>query len=121
MYINNIIYRPTELEHISCYDMVSNFKLKRMSKKKLNSKSYLVEGKATFNLVQEHPSHKCMVMSKRKNIYIPCINSLNLLPNVAELRIDSDIMDMNTLSKREEYAKIVLLLFYPYRIQDDLM
>ena len=23
--------------------------------------------------------------------------------------------------KREEYAKIVLLLFYPYRIQDDLM
>ena len=62
-----------------------------------------------------------MVMSKRKNIYIPCINSLNLLPNVADLRIDSDVMDINILSKREEYAKVVLLLFYPYRIQDDLM
>ena len=51
MYINNIIYRPIELEHISCYDMVSSYELKRMSKKKLNSKSYLVEGKSTFNLV----------------------------------------------------------------------
>ena len=30
MYINNIIYRPTELEQVSCYDMVSNYELKRM-------------------------------------------------------------------------------------------
>ena len=121
MYINNMIYRPTELEHISCYDMVSNYELKRMSKKKLNSNSHTMEGKTTFNLVEEHPSYKCMIMSKRKNNCIPCINSLNLLPNVADLRIDSIITEMDTSRKREEYAKIVLLLFYPYRIQDDLM
>ena len=35
MYINNMIYRPTELEHFSCYDMVSNYELKKLSKKKL--------------------------------------------------------------------------------------
>ena len=62
-----------------------------------------------------------MVMAKRKNIFIPCINSLNLLPNVADLKIDNIITDGDTSRKREEYAKIVLLLFYPYRIQDDLM
>ncbi len=96
--------------------MVSNYELKRMSKKKINSKSYLVEGSTTFNLVEEHPSHKCMVMSKRKNIYIPCINSLNLLPNVADLGTDSIISEADTSRKSEEYAKIVLLLFYSYRI-----
>ena len=109
MYINNIIYRPTELEHISFYDMVSNYELKKMSKKKIISKNHPVEGSTTFNLVEEHPSHKCMVMAKRKNIFIPCINSLNLLPNVADLKIDSIITDGDTSRKREEYAKIALL------------
>ena len=121
MYIHNSIYRPTELEHMNCYDMVLNYELKRMSKKEIDSKSHIVEGITTFNLVEEHPSHKYMVMSKRKNIFISCINSLNLLPNVADLRIDSIITDVDTSRKREEYANISLLLFYPYRIQDDLM
>ena len=94
MYINNITYRPTELEHISCYDMVSNYELKRMSKKKLNSKNHTVEGNTLFNLVVEHASHKCMVLAKRKNIFIPCINSLNFLPNVADLIIDSIITEL---------------------------
>ena len=61
-----------------------------------------------------------MVMSKR-NIFIPCINSLNLFPNVEDIRIDSIETDMDTSRNREEYAKIVLLLFYPYRIKDDLL
>ena len=80
-----------------------------------------MEGKTSFNLVKEHPSHTCMVMSKRKNIFILCINSLNLLRNVADLRINSIITEVDILTKRKEYAKIVLLLFYPYRIQDDLI
>ena len=96
MYINNMIYSPTELEYISCYDMVSNYELKRMSKKKINSRNHTVEGNTSFNLVEEHPSHKCMVMAKRKNIFIPCINSLNLLPNVADLKIDSIITEADT-------------------------
>ena len=34
MFINNLIYRPVELEHVSCYDMISRYELKRMTKKK---------------------------------------------------------------------------------------
>ena len=60
-------------------------------------------------------------MSERKNIVIPCINSLNLLPNVGDLSMNSIITEMDTTKNREEYAKIILLLFYPYRIKDDLM
>ena len=89
------------MEDISCYNMVSNYELKRMSKKKLNSKSHIVEGGKTLNLVEEHPSHKYMVMSKRKNIFIPCINNLNLLPNVEDLRIDSITTEVDTSMKRE--------------------
>ena len=121
MYINNMIYRPIELENLSCYDMVTHYELKKFSKRKIDSKSHIVEIKITFNLVEEHPSHKYMVISKRKNIFIPCINSLNFLPNEEYIRIDSIITNMDTSRNREEHTKIVLLLFYPYRIKDDLM
>ena len=121
MYINNMIYRPTELEHISCYDMVTHYELRKMTKKKIESSNHIVEGKTSYNLLEEHPSHKCMIMVKRKNIFIPCINSINLLPNIADLSINNITTEVDILRKREQYAKIILLLFYPYRIQDDLI
>ena len=74
-----------------------------------------------FNLIEEHPSHKCMVMSERKYFFIPCISSINLLPNVADLHQLEETNDPNIIDLREEYAKIILLLFYPYRTQDDLI
>ena len=80
-----------------------------------------MENIITFNLLEEHPSHKYMVMSKRKHIYVPCISSINLLPNIADLHIGTPTTDATILKQREEYAKIVLLLFYPYRTPDDLM
>ena len=36
MFINNIIYRPLELERIGCYDMITHYELKKITKKKLN-------------------------------------------------------------------------------------
>ena len=120
MFINNMIYRPIELEDLGCYDMISRYELKRKKKEKINSESNLIESKKTFNLVQEHPSHKCMVMSERKHIVIPCIDSLNLLPNIADLYQKEATNDPNIIELREEYAKIILLLFYPYCTQDDL-
>ena len=71
MYINNMMYRPSELEHFSLYDMVSTHEMKRMSKQRIEKNNTIIESNKTFNLMEEHPSHKCMVMSKRKNIYIP--------------------------------------------------
>ena len=116
MYINNMIYRPTELEHISCYDMVTHYELRKMTKKKIESSNHIVEGKTSFNLLEEHPSHKCMIMVKRNNIFIPCINSINLLPNIADLSINNITTEVYILRKREEYTKIILLHLYQYRI-----
>ena len=121
-FINNIIYRPVELEHYGCYDMMMHYELKKLNKKKIDSGSKNVESKTTFNLVKEHPSHKYMEMSRRKHIIIPSINSINLLPNVALLDLQSGRTNNLFLTKntRENYAKIILLLFYPYRMQEDL-
>ena len=60
-------------------------------------------------------------MAKRENISIPCINSITMLPNIADHSIYNIKTDVHTLSQREIYATNILLLFYPYRIQDDLM
>ena len=121
MFINNIIYRPVELEHLGCYDMISKYELKRMTKEKIESNKPLVESKKSFNLVEEHPSHKSMVMSERTHYVIPCISSINLLPNIAKLCQHEETYDEDIIDLREQYAKIVLLLFYPFRTQDDLL
>ena len=73
------------------------------------------------NIISEHPSHKYMVMSKRKNILIPCINSVNLIPNIKHLHILEEISESSIKEQRERYAMIVLLLFYPFRSKDDLL
>ena len=60
-------------------------------------------------------------MLKRKHIVILSINSISLLHNVALLDMQSEeTTDFLTQNTREDYAKIILLLFYPYRTQDDL-
>ena len=68
--------------------------------------------------MEEQLSHKYMVMAKRKHFIIPCINSINLLPNVKDLHMHDDIAD--TIDLRERYASIVLLLFFPYHDAEDL-
>ena len=82
MFINNMIYRPVELEYLGYYELITRYQLKKMSEGKIKSNNILVEGKKTFNLVEEHPYHKCMVTSERKHHNIPCISSINLVPDI---------------------------------------
>ena len=70
--------------------------------------------------MEEHPSRKYMVMSKQEHICIPCISSINLLLNVAELEMEKESCNEHTMKLRESYTLIILLLFCPYRIQSDL-
>ena len=116
MYTNNMMYRPTELEHIACYEMATHYELRKITQKKIESLNHIAKGKTSFDLLEIHSSHKCMIMVKRTNILIPCINFINLLPNIVDFSIDNITTEVHILKKREEYAKIILLLFYPYRI-----
>ena len=80
----------------------------------------MIESKKTFNLLEEHPSHRCMVMSERSHCVIPCINSLNLLPNIADLHQLEETDNPQIMDLRENYSAIILLLFCSYCSQDDL-
>ena len=81
--------------------MMMHYELKKMSQKKIEKGNENVESKTTFNLVKEHPSHKYMVMSKRKHIVIPSINSINLLHNVALL----DLQGKNNVFLTKKYKR----------------
>lgn len=76
MFINNIIYRPLELQHICCYDMIANYELKKLTRKNIESENIDINSEKTFNLANEHPSHKYLVMSQRNKIIIPSISSI---------------------------------------------
>ena len=122
MFINNIIYRPLELEKLSCYELVSKYELKKGKNKEFDEdENCNVESKISFNLSEEHPSHKYMVMNERKKIVVPSITKTYLIPNIMDLYLDcKNHEDAEVLEKREKYGQIILLLFYPFRIEDDL-
>ena len=52
-------------------------------------------------------SHQNMVMSRRKHIVIPSINSINLLHNVALLDLQAEEGTDFTQITKENYAKII--------------
>ena len=89
MFINNVILRPLELENLCCYEMISEYELKREKIKNLDEddENNNVESKTTFNLTQEHPSHQHIVMSKRRKIVIPSITNTYLIPNIKDLEL----------------------------------
>ena len=101
--------------------MISKYELKRTTKKKIESNDIIVDNKKTFNLLEEHTSHRCIVISEWTHYVIPCINSVSLHPNITYLNQLEVTNDPNIIDPREKYAKIVLLWFYSYYIQDDLL
>ena len=117
--MNNYIYRPVELEALSCYDFVGYYELKKMDKK-IESGNHVIESKKSFNLMEEHPSYKYMMVVARKHHIIPAINTTKLLPNIAELAMHVIDVSNEVVQKREMFAKIVLSLFCSYRIQEDI-
>ena len=107
LFINNIIYRPVELEDLSCYELVSMYELKKLDKKKVEKMEHNVEGKTIFNLLEEHPSHKYMIVSKRIHPCIPSISSINLLPSVADISFTEGTCNEYKVKLRENYSLIV--------------
>lgn len=60
-------------------------------------------------------------MSKRNKVVIPSISSTKDFPNINDLNLcNENSDDLAVIEKREKYGQLVLLLFYPYRDEDDL-
>ena len=139
-FCNNILYRPTELEHTCCYEQIMCYELKKIQKKKKrnsinddsqnpldiesdddNTADIGTNSETIFALTEEHPSHKYMALHTRKRLAVPMINVIKILPNVTELLLHDKSTDSQEVkAKREQYAQIALLLFHPFRIHSDL-
>ena len=63
-----------------------------------------------------------MALHKRKNIAVPQINVTKLLPNIKDLLMHEPLQQSHeVISQHEQYAKIALLLFHPFRVHSDLV
>ena len=77
MFINNVIYRPYELENLGCYDIVSQYELRKMPSKKLESGNILIES----NNAEEIESINIQIIEE-----IETIRRTNLEKEFEELR-----------------------------------
>jgi len=102
MFINNIIYRPFELNNLSCYESISEYELKPSSKKNIEDKDYNIESKTTFNFCKEHPCYNYSVMRQRNKFVVPSISSTKDIPNIIELNLDKEDTDGLVVIERRE-------------------
>ena len=120
-FFNNYVYRPVELNDYSCYDLFSEYEMVPITPNKRKKADDAID-ESMFRMHPDHPGYKRFVMQRMKQMKVPQITSTKRLPNVTKLSIDSDIdsSDTDLMYYREEYAKIALLLFYPYRFKADI-
>ena len=121
-FFNNYIYRPVELNDYSCYDLFSEYEMVPITTNKRRKADDAID-ESMFRMHHDHPGYKRFVMQRMKHMKVPQITSSNLLPNITKTVAVSDTQTTdNDLSYyREEYAKIALLLFYPYRFKSDII
>lgn len=75
----------------------------------------------TIKFCETHPGRKFCNLGKLKLKVIPKVYMpQGKLCNIKDLKIKEDKVDAETMKKREDYAKMALLMFYPLRNLDDI-
>jgi hypothetical protein len=117
-FADNYLLRPDELETYCTYSMTMNFEVIRVgvtiSERSDTQKSKKYKGEK-LNFLEGHPSKKRSHVRELKHIQIPVIYMKQALPEISKLELNSLKPSMNAKQQREYFAKIVLLLFYPFR------
>ena len=133
-FADNYLHRPDALERCCTYCMVMNYEVvyqgsssqdgstdeneNSSSRNKRSSKKYK-SGKLHF--WEDHPSKKRSHMRELKHIQVPVIYSKQSFPDIASLELYTQKPPSeNAKLQREYYAKVALLLFYPFRGLDEL-
>ena len=128
-YINDVIYKPPELEKMCCYEKKCGMKRQEYHQRKKSGDavddnddnvSGERESMTRFFFFEEHPSSKIMCMKKKTDLEIPQISSTKLFPNISELDMNNLNPSDAVIQVREKYAQMALLLFYPFRTRNDL-
>jgi len=125
---DDYLHRPidNEFEQMCLYEMTSRykklFKVNNPSKHKDNEGiGYKVKGANKYKLKESHPGYKFSHLTELKHPPIPKISlPRNKLCPIEELDLHSTKLDEITIEKREMYAKMTLIMFYPFRELSDL-
>ena len=126
--VNDYLFRHDCLRHISFYEFTSRFEKAILSSErmmKLDERGFPKIHKNELALKEGHPGRRYCVVRKCSQERIPKISMPHgMLSNLEELELleeDRETPDQvsdTALYKRENYAKIALLLFHPFSDDD---
>jgi len=130
---DDYIYRPFGdiFEHMCSYEMTMLYKKIYKTFKEMNANDHDDDNdcdddadryeKTKFTFSQNHPGKS---FSKLAKLRIPVIPKVSLpkhkLCKVEDLQVNSSRPSVEALACREDYAKMALLMFYPFRNLEDL-
>ena len=120
-FIDYQLFKPRELEEYGVYELMMNFEIKKITPAQKEQCENSDKNTSVFRFCEEHPSYKYILLQRRKTIAVPQITSSKLLPNIKDLKIGKNDVSNETTLYREQYAKIALLLFHPFRVKEDLI
>ena len=105
-HLSNYVYRPRELEKLSIYEFYTLYYITKRTATTPPERCFQIG----------HPLASTHALSKRRKANIPVINGPRL-PHYATIATDHDSNEL----EYEEYSKIALVLFKPFRTSTDLL
>ena len=114
------IHRPEELGNIGLYEFTIWYKKEYKSFKELNAKT--ITTTESYQFAKGHQGRKYCHLTRRAHRVIPIPYMTIDLCGIKSLDVLNDHPTDNTiLQRRERYAKTAMMLFFPFRHNDDLM
>jgi len=119
---HDYLHRPFELELMCAYEFTELYGKQFYSLKEVeNDKQDAIAEGTRYRFTEDHPGREFAYIEK---LEFPAVAVVSLpkgrLCLLKELELQSDTPTDTALSKREDYAKIALMMFYPFRSLDDL-
>ncbi len=117
--VNDYLYRPNSMEDMCFYEFIASCDCIHMSFNKMNNTDHtgmpiLQDGEFAFQF--DHPGRRYCYLKKSQKLKIPKISMpKGMICDLEELELDQLEPSDNAQKKRENYAKVALILFYPYR------
>jgi hypothetical protein len=121
---NDYLDRPVELEDCCAYYCTERYEKKHFAWKEMdnNEEDTVVSRTHGYRFPTKHPGHEFAYMNQLK---VPAVVVVSYpegkLCLLKELELTSDNPSQLAQKKREDYAKVALMMFYPFRKLDDLL
>ena len=130
---DDYIHRPIDdvVDGMCSYEMTMKYKKTYKTFKEMNANDHVDNGdrdddttryeKRKFTFSQNHPGKSFSNLAKLRVPVIPKVSlPRHKLCNIEDLQLNSPRPSVEALAFREDYAKMALLMFYPFRDLEEL-